>query len=116
VLRPEDIIEERKKWDEYAHHGEEKIRQEYSFEDEFGMNIRTKLIKGEIIDETVRNWLDTEITTARTVLIAGMVLTALIRGQVFIWAIMYIAYRGRVKQAREKAWNRNIKDYGRYLE
>lgn len=116
MLKPEDIIEERRRWDECARQTEEKAQQEGGFEDEFGTHIRTKLAKGEIIDEALRHWLEAEISAARTALIIGMVLTVLIKGQVFIWVIMYIAYRGRVKQAKEKAWSKNIKDYGEYLK
>lgn len=60
-------------------------------------------LKGEIYNEFTKKWLESEISAARTALIIGMVLTALIKGQVFIWVIMYIAYRGRVKAAQKKA-------------
>lgn len=111
----EDIIEARKQWDEFAiqyeaNNPEVKKRTEGS-----AQFIRAKLLNGEIIDPSLRTWLDAEISSARTVLIVGMVLTSLIQGQIFIWIIMYIAYRCRVKQAKKKAWARNIKDYGRYL-
>ena len=33
----------------------------------------------------------------------GMILTALIKGQVVLWAIMYIAYRGRVKKGKRRS-------------
>lgn len=108
----EDIIEERKRWDEYARQSEEKCVQN---EDD-SKQIREWLKQGVIIDESLRNWLKTEINTARIILVFGILLTALIKGQIFIWIIMYIAYRGRVKQAKQRAWERTIKDYGRYLK
>lgn len=60
-------------------------------------------LQGEIYNEFTRKWLESEISAARTVLIIGMALTALIKGQIFIWVIMYIAYRGRVKAVQKKA-------------
>ena len=60
-------------------------------------------LQGEIYNEFTRKWLESEISAARTALIIGMALTALIKGQIFIWVIMYIAYRGRVKAVQKKA-------------
>lgn len=60
--------------------------------------------QGKILDPFVRTWLENEITTARIALAIGMILTVLIKGQVVIWAIMYVAYRCRVKHATKKAY------------
>lgn len=59
--------------------------------------------QGKIINPFVQKWLDGEIAAARSILIIGMLLTVLIKGQIVIWIIMYIAYRARVKKAREDA-------------
>lgn len=67
-------------------------------------------LQGEIFDPFTKKWLESEISAARTVLIIGMILTSLIKGQVFIWAIMYIAYRGRVKKARRDALEKDWED------
>lgn len=67
-------------------------------------------LQGEIFDPFTKKWLESEISAARTALIIGMILTALIKGQVFIWAIMYIAYRGRVKKARQDALEKDWED------
>lgn len=116
MLRPEDIIEERKRREEYTHQYERNSIYGQSIGANFATNIRERLMRGEIIDETLRHWLDTEITNARILLIIGILLTVLIKGQIFIWAIMYIAYRGRIRQVKEKAWEKNMQDYGGYLQ
>lgn len=111
----EDIIKARKQWDEFAIQYEANNQEVKKQQEESAKFIRTRLMNGEIIDPSLRRWLDAEISSARTVLIVGMVFTSLIQGQILIWIIMYIAYRCRVKQVKHKAWERNIKDYGRYL-
>ena len=65
--------------------------------------MNTRQAQCEIISPFVRNWLEGEIAAARIALIVGMILTALIKGQIVLWAIMYIAYRGRVKKAKQDA-------------
>ena len=60
-------------------------------------------IQGKIFNHNVKNWLDGEITTARIGLIVTMILTALIKGQIVIWAILYFVYRLRVKKAKQDA-------------
>ena len=67
-------------------------------------------LQGEIFDPFTKKWLESEISSARIALIIGMILTALIKGQIFIWAIMYIAYRGRVKKARREALEKDWED------
>lgn len=116
MLTAEDIIKERKRWDHTGHQSECNNAEVQKIKAEYAKWIRARLMRGEIIDEALRKWLDGEISVARIELIVGMVLTALIKGQVFIWAIMYIAYRGRIKCLQKKAWDRNIKDYGGYLQ
>lgn len=116
MLTPEDIIDERKHWDEIARQSETQNPETQKRKAEYANRIRAQLMHGEIIDETLQKWLDAEISVARIELIIGMVLTALIKGQIFIWIIMYIAYCGRVNSLRKKAWDRNMKDYGGYLQ
>ena len=111
MLTAEDIINERKKQEEFCqkyweeHHPEEVKK----LKDEKEQRNQQRL-QGKIFNEFTRRWLESEISAARTVLIVGMILTALIKGQVFIWAIMYIAYRGRVKSARQKALEEDWED------
>ena len=116
MLTAEDIIKERKRWDYTGHQYECNNAEVQKIKEEYAKWIRARLMRGEIIDEALQKWLDGEISAARIELIVGIVLTALIKGQVFIWAIMYIAYRGRIKYLQKKAWDRNIKDYGGYLQ
>lgn len=111
MLSPEEIIEEQKRHEEFCqkyweeHHPEEvqKLKEEKAQRNQ-------QRLQGKIFNEFTRKWLESEISAARTVLIIGMILTALIKGQVFIWAIMYIAYRGRVKAARQKALEEDWED------
>lgn len=67
--------------------------------------------QGKIIDPTINKWLEGEIAAARNALIIGMLLTALIKGQIFIWLIMYIAYKGRVEKAKRDAMESDRKRY-----
>lgn len=60
-------------------------------------------IQGKIFNPNIKNWLDGEITAARIGLIVSMSLTALIKGQIIIWAILYFAYRLRIKKAKQDA-------------
>ena len=69
--------------------------------------------QGKIINPMIRNWLEGEIAAARSVLIIGMILTVLIKGQIAIWLIMYIAYRGRVKKAQADALEADKKEYNK---
>ena len=95
--------EERKKnkefWENYVDPNEEK----YEATRKMMAEIRARQDKGEIINPFVREWLEGEITAARIAFAVGMILTALIKGQIVLWAIMYIAYRSRVKKATEDA-------------
>ena len=72
---------------------------------------KIKLARGEIVDPIIKNWLEGEITSARIALAVGMILTVLIKGQIIIWAIMYIAYRCRVNKAKKDALEANRKHY-----
>lgn len=112
-MKPEDIIEERKRWEQHAHSSEANMT---DGDNKLHGDIKEKLLNGEIIDEATRHWLDTEIATARIGLVASIIITALIKGQIFIWAILYIAYKCRVHQVKRKAQERTIKDYRRYLK
>lgn len=108
-MRPEDIIKMRKEWDEYRVNYEKMHPEQYESSRKLDEWVKEQQAQGKIINPCVRNWLEGEITAARVVLAIGMILTALIKGQVVIWAIMYIAYRGRVKAARKKAYEADRK-------
>lgn len=111
MLTPEEMIQIEKERQEdlqriwEKNHPEEAKRKK---EEKFRRNQRR--LQGEIFDPFTKKWLESEISAARTVLIIGMILTSLIKGQVFIWAIMYIAYRGRVKKARQDALEKDWED------
>lgn len=75
--------------------------------------VKARQDQGEIIDPFIKNWLAGEITAARTALAIGMLLTVLIKGQIVIWAIMYFAYRGRVKKVIEEAREADRKRFKR---
>lgn len=115
----EKEIKMREEWKEAKRKFEKEIEGKLPLEQrkeyQMAKKTRERLSRGEIIDPFLENWMNTEISAARKVLLIGMALTALIRGQVVIWLIMYIAYRGRVKKVKEEAWNENLKQYGRYL-
>lgn len=104
MLRPEDIIEFRKEGDEYKRNYAKTHPEKY--ESGYGLEqwVKTQQAQGRIVDPFIQNWLDGEIAAARNVLIIGMLLTVLIKGQIVIWVIMYLAYRARVKHARAKAF------------
>ena len=116
MSNPNDIIEARRRWQEYAKQSEMSVPEEERMGYELTKNIREKLARGEIVDEALRKWLESEITTARTALAIGIMLTALIKGQVIIWLILYLAYRGRVSKVKQEAWEKTMKDYGGYLK
>lgn len=116
MSKQNDIIEARKRWGEYVKQSEMCVPEEERIGYELTKNIREKLARGEIIDETLRKWLEGEITAARVALAIGIILTALIKGQVVIWLILYLAYRCRVKKVKQEAWEKTMKDYGRYLK
>lgn len=108
-MRPEDIIEERKRQQEFRQkiwesNPENKMRQEE--ERKLREQQRTQ---GKIFDPFVKNWLDAEIVAARVALVIGMILTALIKGQIVIWIILYIAYRGRIKKVKQDAMEADMR-------
>lgn len=67
--------------------------------------------QGKIMSPFVEKWLEGEITAARVALVIGMLLTVLIKGQIVIWAIMYWAYRVRVKKVKEEALEADRRGY-----
>lgn len=95
--------EERKKneefWKSYVNPNADK----YEAGRRLAQEMDERRARGEIINPCIKNWLEAEITAARTALIIGIILTALIKGQIVLWVIMYIAYRGRVNKAKEEA-------------
>lgn len=103
MLTPEEIVAFRKKGEEFKQqlwesNPENKMRQEA--EQKW---MEQQRAQGKIFNHNIKNWLDGEITTARVALVIGMILTALIKGQVVIWAIMYLAYRLRIKKVKQGA-------------
>lgn len=109
MLRPEDIIQFRKEGEEYKRNYEKTHPEEYESSRKLDEWVKSQQAQGRIINPFVRNWLESEITAARTALIIGMILTVFIKGQIVIWAIMYIAYRGRVKKVTEEAYEADRK-------
>lgn len=111
MLTSEDIIENKKRYEEYARkYWENNL--EYQKQQEAERIWREQQwSQGKIISPTIRNWLEGEITAARTVLIVGMILTVLIKGQIAIWLIMYIAYRGRVNKVKADALEADKRRY-----
>lgn len=111
MFNPKEHIEIEKKYQENLQriwekdHPEETKRKK----EEKDMRNRRRL-QGEIFDPFTKKWLESEVSAARIALIIGMILTALIKGQVFLWAIMYIAYRGRVKKVRREALEQDWED------
>lgn len=111
MLTSDDIIENKKRYEEYARKYWES-NPEYKRQQEAERMWREQQwAQGKIISPTIQNWLEGEITAARTILIIGMILTVLIKGQIAIWIIMYIAYRGRVKKARVDALEADKRRY-----
>ena len=110
-MKPEDVIEERKRWHEYKANYAKEHPELYESSQKFEEDIRVKQARGEIIDPFIKKWLEGEITAARVALTIGIILTALIKGQIFIWAIMYIAYRCRVNKVREDALEADRRKY-----
>ena len=110
-MKPEDIIQARKRWGECQKQYVETHPDEYESSRKLDELIRTRQAQGIIINTSIRNWLEGEITAARVALTIGMIATALIKGQIVIWAIMYIAYRGRVKKVREEAYEADRRAY-----
>lgn len=111
MLTPEDIIEERKRWDEFRSNYVKEHPEEYDSSRKLDEWRKARQAQGVIINTSIRNWLEGEITAARVALVVGMLLTTLIKGQIVIWAIMYIAYRSRAKRAREKAYEADRRSY-----
>jgi hypothetical protein len=107
VSKLEDIIKSRQEWDEYKKNYIKTHPEEYESSRKLDEWVRTQQAQGKIIDPFIEQWLEGEISAARIALILGMILTVLIKGQIFIWAIMYIAYRGRVKRVRKEAYNKD---------
>ena len=116
MLNIEDVIADRKRREERAIQYEKDNPHIRLQNKELADFTRAQLLRGEIIDPSLQKWMESEISAARTAFIIGIILTVLIKWQIVIWIIMYIAYRLRVKSIKKKAWNRNIKDYGRYLK
>lgn len=113
MLTPEDIIEFRKREDEFYRNYYAKNPEYQKQKEEEKRYREEQWAQGKIIDPYINKWLESEIAAARSVLIIGMILTALIKGQIFIWAIMYIAYKGRVKKAMQDAIESDRKRYER---
>ena len=102
-MKPEDVIEFRKRSEEFIRQYEKDHPEKYESSHKLDEWVKERKDRGEIVNPFIRSWLEAEIAAARGVLIIGMLLTVLIKGQVVIWAIMYIAYRARVKAVKEKA-------------
>lgn len=113
MISSKDIIEARKKQEEYFRQCAEKDPEYKKYKEERKKWREEQWAQGKVIDERINRWLQGEISTARTALIVGIILTALIKGQVVIWAIMYIAYRGRVKKAIKDAIEADRKEHER---
>lgn len=103
-MSPEEIIKMRKEWDEHRINYEKAHPEQYESGRKLDEWVKEQQSQGKIINPFVEKWLEGEITAARVALAVGMILTALIKGQIVIWAIMYIAYRGRVKKVKEEAF------------
>ena len=67
--------------------------------------------RGEITNPFVKNWMEGEIAAARIALVVGICLTALFKGQIVMWAIMYFAYRGRVNRIKQEALEADRRGY-----
>jgi hypothetical protein len=104
MLRPEDVIKFRKEREEYNRNYVREHPEKYESSHKLDEWVKSQQLQGKIINPFIENWLEGEIVAARIALTVGMLLTVLIKGQIFIWIIMYIAYRGRVKHVREKAY------------
>ena len=103
-MSPEEMIKMRKEWDDYRINYAKTHPEQYESSRKLNEWIKEQQVQGKIINPSIRNWLDGEITAARIALAIGMILTALIKGQIVIWAIMYIAYRGRIKKVKKEAF------------
>ena len=104
MLTPEDIIQDRKRYEEFHKNYAETHPDKYESSRKLDEWVKMRQAQGVIIDTSIRNWLDGEIISARVALVVGMIITALIKGQIVIWVIMYLAYRFRVKKSTEKAY------------
>ena len=104
MLKPEDIIANRQRWNEFGINYEKNHIDECKNDNSLDQLIKGQQAQGKIVNPFIEKWLEGEIWAARNVLIIGMILTALIKGQIVIWAIMYIAYKGRVKKVRREAF------------
>lgn len=103
MLKPEEIIEMRKRWDECAQQVWESNPENKREQEARQAWREQQRAQGKIFNHNIKNWLDGEIIAARVALALGMILTVLIKGQIVIWVIMYIAYRLRIKRAKEEA-------------
>ena len=110
-MRPKDIIEERKRRYEYKINYFKEHPEEYESSRKLDEYVKAKQARGEIVDSFIKQWLENEITSAKVALAIGMILTAFIKGQIFIWAIMYYAYICRVKKAKEEALEADRRKY-----
>ena len=111
MLTSEDIIANRKRYEEYARQIWESDPENKKKQEAERLWREQQWAQGKIISPIIQNWLKGEIIAARTALIIGMILTVLIKGQIAIWLIMYIAYRGRVKKAKLEALEADRKRY-----
>ena len=102
-MSPEEMIKMRKEWDKYRSDYEKSHPEKYESSRKLDEWVKERRAQGEIINPFVKQWLEGEVTAARVALAVGMILTALIKGQIVIWTIMYIAYRGRVKMVKQQA-------------
>ncbi len=105
--------EQQKRNQEYWENHTNLYADEYEAGKKMMEKVKTRQDQGEIIDPFIKNWLTGEITAARTALVIGMLLTVLIKGQIIIWAIMYFAYKGRVKKVTEEAREADRKRFKR---
>lgn len=108
-MSPEEMIKMRREWDEYRINYEKTHPEKYESSRKLDEWVKEQRAQGKIMNPLVEKWLEGEITAARVALAIGMILTALIKGQIVIWVIMYIAYRGRVNAARKKAYEADRK-------
>ena len=111
MLTPEEMIQIEKKRQEFFRNYEAKDPKYKKRMEEERKYREAQWAQGKIIDPTINKWLEGEIAAARNALIIGMLLTALIKGQIFIWLIMYIAYKGRVEKAKRDAMESDRKRY-----
>ena len=104
MAKPEDIIKFRKEWEENrTRYWRENHPEEYeNFQKQKQLREQQRL-QGKIFNPFVKKWMESQIATARTGLIVTMILTALFKGQVVIWLILFIGYRCRIKKVKHDA-------------